>query len=205
MKHTWLVGALASVIVAGSAAAQTPYQTPSPKPTTQKPATEAKKPAGETQKPATTTQKPATEMQKPATTTRPRAAAATAEVPTGETVLGTVTIPRTVMADGKTLPSGRYTVRLTAQSAQPTVPGQLPDLNRWAEFVQGNTVRGREVVSIVPADEVDDTMPGPDMPGHVGRNQQRVEMLKGGDYLRVWINRGGHNYLIHLPPSGAAR
>ena len=26
-------------------------------------------------------------------------------------------------------------------------------------------------------------------------------MLKGDEYLRVWINRGGVNYLIHLPPA----
>jgi len=24
-------------------------------------------------------------------------------------------------------------------------------------------------------------------------------MLKGGDYLRVWINKGGNHYLVHLP------
>lgn len=155
MKHTWLVGVLASTLIAASLSAQ-----------------------GRTAKPA--------------------------EVPTGETSLGSVTIPRTVMADGKTLARGTYTLRLTAQSAQPTVPGQLPDLNRWVEFVQGNTVRGREVVSIVPADEVDDTQQGPDMPGHVNRNQRRVEMLRGGEYLRVWINRNGINYLVHLPPSGGA-
>jgi len=23
--------------------------------------------------------------------------------------------------------------------------------------------------------------------------------LKGDEYLRVWINRGGVNYLVHLP------
>jgi len=129
-----------------------------------------------------------------------------AAVPTTETVLGTVTIPRTVMADGKTLPGGRYTVRLTAESAQPTVPGQLPGLNRWVEFVQGGNVRGREVVSIVPADEVDDTQQGPDLStgrSRVPRGGSRVEALKGGEYIRVWINRGGHNYLIHLPPAGA--
>jgi hypothetical protein len=127
---------------------------------------------------------------------------ARSEAPTGEVALGTITIPRTVTADGKTLAAGRYTLRVTAQSASPTVPGQLPDLNRWVEFVQGGTVKGREVVSIVPADEVSMTMPGPDMPGRVGRGSSRVEMLKGGEYLRVWINRGGHNYLLHLPPSG---
>ena len=124
-----------------------------------------------------------------------------AEVPTGEVVLGTITIPRAVTADGKPLARGRYTVRLTAQTAQPTVPGQIPDLNRWVEFVQNGQVRGREVVSIVPADEVDDTMQGPDMPGHVGRTGQRVEMLRGGEYLRVWIARQGVHYLLHLPPA----
>jgi hypothetical protein len=29
-------------------------------------------------------------------------------------------------------------------------------------------------------------------------NSSKVEMLKGGDYLRVWINSGGNNYLIHF-------
>ena len=129
--------------------------------------------------------------------------AARAEVPTGEVVLGTITIPRTVTADGKTLARGRYQIRLTAQTAQPNVAGQIPDLNRWVEFVQGGQVRGREVVSIVPADEVGSTMPGPDMPGRVGRTGSRVEMLKGGEYLRVWIARQGVHYLIHLPPSAA--
>ena len=128
-----------------------------------------------------------------------------AQVPTGETVLGTVSIPRAVMADGKALPAGRYTVRLTAQTASTPAPGATPALERWVEFVQGGQVRGRELVSIVPAEEVKDTMPGPDMPGKVGRTGSRVEMLKGGEYLRVWIARGGHNYLLHLPPSGAAK
>jgi hypothetical protein len=123
-----------------------------------------------------------------------------AGVPTAETNLGTVTIPKAVTADGKPLPGGRYTVRLTAQSAQPTVPGQLPDLNRWVEFVQGGQVKGREVVSIIPPDEVKQTVPGPDLdPGRAPRATTKVEALKGGDYLRVWIARQGVQYLIHLP------
>jgi hypothetical protein len=28
-----------------------------------------------------------------------------------------------------------------------------------------------------------------------------VDALKGGDYIRVWINSGGTNYLINLPPA----
>lgn len=190
MKHTWLVGAFASLMLVASAAAQQKPAPAQPKPTVEKP-------APTTQPPVATQPKPTTE--KP----RQRGTMAPAEIPSGETSLGSVTIPRTVTADGKTLARGTYTLRLTAQSAQPTVPGQLPNLNRWVEFVQGGQVRGREVVSIVPADEVKDTMPGPDMPGHVGRNQRRVEMLKGGEYLRVWINRNGINYLLHLPPARA--
>jgi hypothetical protein len=126
-----------------------------------------------------------------------------AQVPSGETVLGTVSIPRAVTADGKPLPAGRYTLRLTADAAQPA-PGQAASLERWVEFVRGGKVVGRELASIVPAEEVKDTMPGPDMPGRVGRSGARVEMLKGGEYLRVWVARGGHNYLLHLPPAGGA-
>jgi hypothetical protein len=68
------------------------------------------------------------------------------------------------------------------------------------EFVQGGQVKGREVVSIVPAGEVKDLMPGPDG-GRAVTNASKVELLKGNDYLRVWINRRGVNYLIHLPAS----
>jgi hypothetical protein len=159
MKHTWLVGILASTFIVANAGAQTGR------------------------------------------------GGATATVPTAETVLGTVSLPQSVMADGKTLAGGSYTVRLTAQSAQPTVAGQLPDYNRWVEFVRGGKVAGREVVSIIPADEVDDTQQGPDLEvnrRHVPRGGSRVEKLKGGDYVRVWINRGGFDYLVHLPPAGGA-
>jgi len=131
-------------------------------------------------------------------------AAQAAAVPTGEVALGTITIPRAVTADGKPLPSGRYQLRLTPQAAQPTVAGQLPDLNRWVEFVQGGQVKGREVVSIVPAGEVNQTQPGPDLEaGKAPRTGSRVDLLKGGDYMRVWISRQGTQYLIHLPVSGA--
>jgi len=30
-------------------------------------------------------------------------------------------------------------------------------------------------------------------------NGSKVELLKGGDYVRVWINKGGNHYLLHLP------
>ena len=124
--------------------------------------------------------------------------AQTGQVPAGETALGSVRIPRSVMADGKALKAGTYTVRLTAQAAAPAVPGQT--MERWVEFVQGGKVVGREVVSIVPAAETKDLQPGPDAPAST-RSGSKVEMLKGNDYLRVWINRAGVGYLSHMPPS----
>lgn len=130
------------------------------------------------------------------------AAAETAQqgqVPTGESALGSVRLTRSVMADGKPLKAGTYQVRLTSQAASPAVPGQT--MERWVEFLQGGKVAGREVVSIVPASEMKDLQPGPDAPGRGTRAGARVEMLKGNEYVRVWINRAGVNYLIHMPPA----
>ena len=79
------------------------------------------------------------------------AAAQQGQVPTTETALGSVRIPRAVKADGKDLKAGTYQVRLTAQDAAPRAFGTDP-MERWVEFVQGGKVAGREVVSIVPSD-----------------------------------------------------
>jgi len=127
------------------------------------------------------------------------AAAQQGQAPTTETALGSVRIPRTVKADGKDLKAGTYTVRLTAQDAAPAAAGIT--MERWVEFVQGGKVVGREVASIIPASEVKDTQPGPDLPGKAPKAGARVDMLKGGEYLRVWITRAGVQYLIHLPPA----
>src|SRR6185436_20709875 len=110
------------------------------------------------------------------------AAAQQGQVPTTATALGSVRIPRTVKADGKDLRAGTYQVRLTAQDAAPPAAGIIRE--RWVEFVQGGKVAGREVVSIVPSDEVKDLQPGPDGPASA-RTASKVEMLKGNDYLRV--------------------
>ena len=128
----------------------------------------------------------------------PKAQPGTAPDPTvqaGEVALGTLNINRAVLADGKPLPSGTYQVRLTAQQAAPDAKGQTEATERWVEFVRGGKVVGREVVTIVPQAEIGlvqkDTPPA--------RNGSKVELLKGGDYVRAWINRGGNHYLIHFP------
>ena len=126
------------------------------------------------------------------------ASAQQGQVPAGEAALGSVRLTRSVMADGKPLKAGTYQVRLTSQDAAPPAAGIK--MERWVEFLQGGKVAGREVVSIVPAAEMKDLMPGPDSGKGPGAGA-RVEMLKGNDYMRVWIARNGVNYLIHFPVS----
>ena len=123
--------------------------------------------------------------------------AAAPNAPAGEVALGSVHLSKGVKADGKTLSAGTYQVRLTAQQATPDAKGETPALERWVEFLQKGQVKGREVVSIVPQSEIDKVQK--DTPPHA--NTSKVEMLKGGDYVRVWINKGGNHYLIHLPPA----
>jgi len=115
--------------------------------------------------------------------------------PTGETALGSVRLPKAVKADGKSLPAGTYQVRLTSQMPSPDAKGQTQGLERWVEFVQGGQVKGREVVTIVPQAETKDVQK--DTPP--AANSSKIETLKGGDYMRLWINRGGNYYLVYFP------
>ena len=130
--------------------------------------------------------------QQPATTEAPAA-------PTGEVTLGSVRLPKSVTADGKPLPAGTYTMKLTAQQAAPEAVGSSEPLERWVELSQGKEVKGREVVSIVPQNEI--KMVVKDTPPASGTS--KVQLLKGNDYLRVWVNRAGTHYLIHFPVPGA--
>jgi hypothetical protein len=115
--------------------------------------------------------------------------------PEGQIVLGSVSIPKGVKADGKPLPPGTYQLRLTPEPATPPAKGQTAPLERWAEFVKGGKVVAREVVTIVPQTEISKVQKdAPPRPGSA-----KVETLKGGDYVRVWINKGGNHYLLHLP------
>jgi hypothetical protein len=121
-------------------------------------------------------------------------AAVTAQSTT--TSLGSVALKKGVMADGKPLAAGSYVVRLTSDEAKPAT-GQSAGAERWVEFVQKGQVKGREVVSIVPDSDIAQIAEGPKPP----KGGYRVDTLKGNDYVRVWINKQGNNYLIHFPAS----
>ncbi len=122
---------------------------------------------------------------------------AAGEVPTAAMNLGTVHIPRDVKADDQSLKPGTYQVRLSGDPLKPAV-GETPNLEQWVEFLQGGKVKAKAVASIVPADQIGQVAKGP----RPAKNGTRVDVLKGNDYVRVWINRGGNNYLVHLPTQG---
>jgi hypothetical protein len=110
--------------------------------------------------------------------------------------LGTVNLPKSVIADGKPLPAGTYQVRLTGDAPAPGV-GQSVRGEQWVEFIRSGSVAGRELATVIPASEIAAVAKGP----APRVNSSRVDLLKGDEYVRVWINRGSEHYIVHLPPS----
>lgn len=110
--------------------------------------------------------------------------------------LGTVSLPANVLANGAPLAAGEYRLRLTTD--RPTMAGQPVDSQRWVELVRGEQVVAREIAEVL-SDE--------DLPP-VGASAQpvgegvRVQMLQGGEFLRISVKRGQTRYLIHLPVAG---
>lgn len=113
--------------------------------------------------------------------------------------LATVRIPRAVTADGQRLPAGTYTLVLGELAPPPesSAPEGAQPTERWVQFEQRGQTKGREIASVVGADKIKDVAEAGDKIPASGRAS--VEMLKGGEYLRVWVNKGGESYLIHLP------
>ena len=122
-------------------------------------------------------------------------APASAQTRPANASLGSVTLTHKVTADGQPLAAGTYQVRLGTDEPKPAV-GQSPEGERYVEFLKGGKVVAREVATVVSDADVKTIAKGP----QPARGGVRVDMLKGNDYVRVWINRGGNNYIIHLPP-----
>jgi hypothetical protein len=111
--------------------------------------------------------------------------------------LGTVRITQPVRAHDQPLAPGTYEVRLTDESLPPN-PGQSPDAMRVVEFVKDGQVIARDAAEVMAAEgSVVGTA------GGAGSSKPRVEMLKGGEFLRVSAMRDGMRYLIHLPVANA--
>ncbi len=114
--------------------------------------------------------------------------------------LGTIRLKHNVMANGQPLKAGTYQVRLTDEEVK-TPTGEVSQTEKWVEFLQGGKVRGKEIASVIPDTDIKSLQREDKI--LVPKGQTRVDELKGKDYVRVWINRGGNNYLIHLPPATA--
>lgn len=101
---------------------------------------------------------------------------------------GEVTIPRSVMVNGQAIGAGMYLLRLAENGPDPS--------GRWVEFVSEDEVAGRGLAVVIADDDVGEVAksPGP-------QNAAVVMELREGEYVRVWLNRDGVNYLLHLPTS----
>jgi len=106
--------------------------------------------------------------------------------------LGTVRLTQPVMAGGKMLQPGTYEMRDTGEHGMP-LPGQSAEAQTYVEFVANGTVMARELAELMPGQATPVGTSG----GSSAR--PRVELLKGGDFLRVSTSHGGERYLIHLP------
>jgi hypothetical protein len=115
-------------------------------------------------------------------------------VPATVTTVGSVRIGKAVKADGQALPVGSYVMRVTEREASPAAAGMTPQYERWAEFLQGGQVKGREVVIIVTPSAAKQVLKDK----WPASGSYRADVLKGGDYYRVWYNKGGTHYLVHF-------
>ena len=109
-------------------------------------------------------------------------------------VLATVRITTAVLADGAPLAPGTYELRLTEQRPTPE-PGQPADAQQWVEFVAKGKVVAREAAEVLR----DQDLPTVGASSLPVRSGTRVDLLKGGEFLRVSVKREHERYLIYLP------
>ena len=112
----------------------------------------------------------------------------------GEKSLGTARVTKSVLANGQPLAIGTYTLRVTSEIPKNAV-GQNPDESRWIEFVQDGQVKGREMATVLSGEGAQTVLKGQ----RPARGTSKTEPLRGNVYIRIWVNRGEVQYLIHLP------
>jgi len=107
-------------------------------------------------------------------------------------VLAQVRIPTTVRANGQMLSSGTYDLRLGGKEEDRT---GVTDAQQPVEFVDGGAVVARDVAEILR----DTDLPAVGASAQPAASGVRVDLLKGGEFLRISVKRDGIRYLIHLP------
>lgn len=119
---------------------------------------------------------------------------ATEQAAADANLLTTVRITTVVLANGTPLPAGTYDVRLTQDQPAPHA-GQSRDAQRWVEFVADGKVIAREVAEVLH----DDDLPSIGASSLPVRSGTRVDMLTGGEFLRISVKRDHERFLIYLP------
>ena len=109
--------------------------------------------------------------------------------------LGTVNIAQPVMVGGSVLQPGSYEIRDNGEHGTP-LPGQSPDAQAQIEFVANGMVVARDLAEVIPATERPVGTSGAAAP------RPLVQVLKGGEFMRVSVTHEGSRYLIHLPRAG---
>ena len=109
----------------------------------------------------------------------------------GPSSLGSVRITHAVEVRGATLQPGSYEIRLTGEHVMP-LPGQSANAEQRIEIVADGQVVARDAATVIPVSAAavvgtsgDDTF-------------GRMEMLKGGEFLRASFIRGNERFLIHM-------
>ncbi|MBI3049372.1 MAG: hypothetical protein HYY76_13790 [Acidobacteria bacterium] len=107
-------------------------------------------------------------------------------------VLGTARLTQPVLVGGKLVQPGTYEIRLTGEHLKP-LPGQSEDAGQEFELIAGGQVVASDFAEVVSAAAAP--------VGASGRAtaRARVELLRGGEFLRIAITRQGELDLIHLP------
>jgi hypothetical protein len=105
-----------------------------------------------------------------------------------------IRLPQAVLANGKSLAAGTYQLRITTERPAPAA-GQSATAECWVEFLKGGSVAGREMASVVSAEDIGAVAKGP----QPKPNAVRVDLLKRGEYLRVWMNSAGTHYIVNMP------
>ncbi len=108
-----------------------------------------------------------------------------------------VRITQAVTADGKALVPGTYELRLTSEQP-PQVGGGASANQRWVEFVANGTTVAREIAEVFPFDDARAVGTS-----SAGAGTAKVQLLKGGEFLRIAVTGVDGRYLIHLPVAGA--
>jgi hypothetical protein len=112
--------------------------------------------------------------------------------------LGSVRLAQPATVGSTTLQPGTYEIRLTGEHVKP-LAGQSEESGQYVEFVMNGTVAAKAAAEVIGSSTGAVGTSGATSGATGGvASRARVEMLRGGEFLRISMNKGGERFLIHL-------